>query len=69
MDLQYLQHIHKAVINVSSSHPTIEPMELCKLVLKELGIPEMTANPLIAKSFESNLKLRDHPDLLEINED
>ncbi|MGA9098684.1 MAG: MBL fold metallo-hydrolase [Methanotrichaceae archaeon] len=67
--LEYLQHIHKAVIDVSSSHPTIEPMELCRLVLKELGIPEMTANPLVAESFESNLKLRDHKDLLGINAD
>ncbi len=63
--LEYLQHIHEAVINVSRCHPTIEPMELCRLVLKELGIPEMAANPLIAKSFESNLKLRDHQDLLD----
>ncbi|MFB3766218.1 MAG: MBL fold metallo-hydrolase [Methanotrichaceae archaeon] len=65
--LEYLERIHEAVINVHSSHPTAEPMELCRFVLRELGIPEMAANPLIAKSFESNLKVIDHLDLLGIS--
>jgi len=67
--LQYLQRIHDAVINVSCSHPTIDSMELCRLVLKEMGIPEMAANPLVAKSFESNLRLRDQQDLLGTNKE
>lgn len=64
--LQYLQRIHEAVINMSSSHPTADSMELCRLILTEIGIPETVANPLIARSFESNLKVRDHKDLLDI---
>lgn len=67
--LQYIQRIHEAVINVSGSHPTADPMELCKMVLKEIGIPEIMANPLIARSFQSNLKLRDRRNLLGINMD
>lgn len=63
--LQHLQRIHEAVININRSHPAADPMELCRLVLKELGLPEMAANPLIAKSFESNLKLKDRLDLLK----
>ncbi len=67
--LEYLERIHKAVIDVSSSHPAIGSMELCRLVLKEVGISEMAANPLVAKSFESNLKLRDSQNLLKASAD
>lgn len=54
--LQYLQRIHEAVFKVNKDHPSLGSMDLCKLVLKELGLPEMVANPLIVKSFESDLR-------------
>jgi hypothetical protein len=33
--------------------------ELCEIVLEKLGLPGITANPLVAKSFESSLISRD----------
>jgi hydroxyacylglutathione hydrolase len=62
--LRYLQSIHDAVMRVSSSHTSLEPMDLCMRVLRELGLPETAANPLIARSFEANLNLGSLQDLL-----
>ena len=42
----------------------MNPMELCRRVVVELGLPPMAVNPLVAKSLESNLKYLDQPDLL-----
>jgi hypothetical protein len=39
-------------------------MELCRRVLAELGLPLAMANPLVAGSFQSSLKLSDQQDLL-----
>jgi hydroxyacylglutathione hydrolase len=62
--LRYLQRIHEAVMRVNSGRPSLEPMDLCRGVLKELGLPESAANPLIARSFEANLNLMDIPHLV-----
>lgn len=64
--LRYLQLIHEAVIDISSEQPTLDLMELTKLVLKELGLSESMANPMIARSLRANLKVRDHRNLLQI---
>lgn len=63
--LCYLQCIHEAVINISSGQPTLDSMELTKRVLKELGLSEAMANPMVARSFQANLKVRNHQDLLQ----
>ncbi|VVB62820.1 Metallo-beta-lactamase fold-containing protein [uncultured archaeon] len=63
--LRYIQRIHEAVIRISREHPTLDSMELTKGVLKELGMPETMANPMIARSFQANLKVRNHSDLLQ----
>jgi glyoxylase-like metal-dependent hydrolase (beta-lactamase superfamily II) len=63
--LGYLQRIHEAVIKISRGQQTLDSMELTKSVLKELGLPETMANPMIARSFQANLKLRNHQNLLQ----
>jgi hypothetical protein len=40
-------------------------MDLTKGVLNELGMPETMANPMISRSFQANLKVRNHSDLLQ----
>lgn len=63
--LGYLQRIHEAIINISNGLPTRGSMEMTKRVINELGLPETMANPMVARSFQSNLKLRDHQNLLQ----
>jgi len=55
--INYLIHIHETVNEVFNNelNPDIDPLEFTKLVLKELGLPEMVANPIIANSFKSNI--------------
>lgn len=57
--LNYLQQIHTTVINSSDIDSSFVSSELCKIVLEKLGLPGITVNPLVAKSFESSLKSRD----------
>jgi hypothetical protein len=40
-------------------------MDLCQQVLGKLGLPEFAANPLVARSFQANLQIRDRQDLLK----
>jgi glyoxylase-like metal-dependent hydrolase (beta-lactamase superfamily II) len=56
--LHYLQRIHEAVIRCSENGAGTDSMELCGRVLAELGIPPEAANPLVARSFASNLAVR-----------
>jgi hydroxyacylglutathione hydrolase len=56
--LRYLQRIHEVVKKVEGDSRDLEPMELCRRVLKELGMPETIANPLVAMSFQSSLAVR-----------
>ena len=51
----YLKNIHTAVIKSSKSKKNQNPMELCKIVVKELGLPPFAVNPLIAKAFASSI--------------
>jgi hydroxyacylglutathione hydrolase len=61
--LQHFKRIHEAVVKVDSENPSLDSMDLCKLVLGALGLPQTMANPLISRSFQANLKVSDHPDL------
>ena len=54
--LNYLQSVHESVIKINNINPSLEPMKFCKMVLKDLGIPEVAANPIVAMSFQSNLR-------------
>ena len=62
--LEYLQRIHTAVIKIADTGILPESLELCRMVLKELGIPIVAANPLVAKSFDSNVMVRSKKNLL-----
>lgn len=53
--LNYLQHIHEVVMKIINDNPSLETIELSKLVLKDLGLPEQAANPIVARSFIANL--------------
>jgi len=63
--LRYLQRIHEAVIKISSEQPTLDSMEMTKMVLKVLGLSETMANPMVARSFQANLKVRNHQNPLQ----
>ena len=63
--LRYLQRIHETVIKIAGEQPSLDSMELCKRVLKDVGLPESIANPMIARSFQANLKALDRTDLLQ----
>jgi hydroxyacylglutathione hydrolase len=56
--LRYLQRIHEAVSKVGKGSPGLDSMELCRRVLRELGMPETIANPLIARSFQASMAVR-----------
>ena len=62
--LDYLQRIHGSVIKINEKNPSLEPFEFCKMVLKDLGMPEMAANPIVVRSFQSNLKTLENQDLI-----
>jgi len=64
--LDYLQRIHSAVIKSAEASSSQDGMELCKMTIEELGLPEMVANPLTARSFQSSLKILDRGDILRI---
>ncbi|HOO54061.1 MAG TPA: MBL fold metallo-hydrolase [Methanothrix sp.] len=55
--LSYLQRIHGAVIKSAEASSSQDPMELCRRTIRELGLPEMMANPLTARSFHSSLRI------------
>lgn len=53
----YLQRIREAALRVASADPRLraDPMKLCRPTLKELGLPETMANPLVARSIQACL--------------
>lgn len=64
--LDYLQRIHGAVIKSLGANPSQDRMELCRRTIGNLGLPEMMANPLTVRSFQSSLKILDERDILGI---
>ncbi|ACV61087.1 beta-lactamase domain protein [Desulfofarcimen acetoxidans DSM 771] len=55
--LHYLKRIDDAVVKVSGGEQAKVDEEFLKQVLAELGLPAAAANPLIARSFASHLKI------------
>lgn len=56
----YLRCIQEAALRVASANPDlrtdpVDPLRFCRLVLKELGLSETMANPLVARSFQASL--------------
>lgn len=61
--LAYLQQIHEAVLaNVNTGYPDM--MELTRKTAATLGLPPRAVNPLLARTFAANLRIRDTQNLL-----
>ena len=52
----YMKRIHSAVLEAGSAGKT-EIMELCRLVVDNLGLPAFAVNPLVARAFASSLSV------------
>lgn len=56
--LEWIQRIHEAVIKCSGNGFGTEPIELCKRVFAELGLPPQAANPIAARSCAAHMAVR-----------
>jgi len=61
--LKYLQHIHEVVLD-SAGMGNPDLMELAIKSAAVLGLPPQAVNPLIARTFAANLRVRDRKNLL-----
>jgi len=57
--LKYLQSIQDAVLKAADAGGSRDPMELCRRAVRELGLPEAMANPLVARTFLAVLRTRE----------
>jgi glyoxylase-like metal-dependent hydrolase (beta-lactamase superfamily II) len=62
--LLYLERIHAAVRECSGGNERPDPMELSRCVLGALHLPPEAANPILARSFEAHLRVRDRESIL-----
>ncbi len=56
--INYFKIIHKTISEIDEVK-TLDPMSLCKQVINKMGLPSVAVNPLVAKSFQSNVKVLD----------
>jgi glyoxylase-like metal-dependent hydrolase (beta-lactamase superfamily II) len=56
---KHLQHIHELVRSVAKPDTAGDPLALCRLLVKQLNLPEAAVNPLLAKSFAAHLPMLD----------
>ncbi|MEW6182166.1 MAG: MBL fold metallo-hydrolase [Bacillota bacterium] len=61
--LRCIQRAHDAVLKATGGDAYQDPMELCRRVVAEMGLPAAAVNPLAARTFQAHLKLRDRKDL------
>jgi hydroxyacylglutathione hydrolase len=61
--LKYLQHIHEVVLD-SAGMGNPDLMELTIKSAAILGLPSTAVNPLLARTFAANLRVRDRKNLL-----
>ena len=61
--LKYLQHIHDVVLD-SAGEGNPDLMELTIKSAAVLGLPPQAVNPLLARTFAANLRVRDRKNLL-----
>ncbi len=52
--IKYLNDIHNAISQIPDAKK-LEPLELCRVVVEQLGLPPFTVNPLVARSFQATL--------------
>jgi hydroxyacylglutathione hydrolase len=61
--LDYLQHIHEVVLD-SSGVGNHDPMDITIKSAAALGLPPQAVNPLLARTFAANMRVRDRKNLL-----
>ena len=62
--LLYLRRIHEMVLKTKSQGKE-DPMDLCRYIVNEMGLPPSAANPLAARSLASNLASIEIMDLFQ----
>lgn len=62
--LELIERIHGAVRAVSGAMTPAQPMPFCQAVLKDLGLPETMANPLVLRTFMGHFDRRHQTSLL-----
>ena len=55
--LNYFKILHNTILGTENAH-NLDPMVLCKNVIEKLGMPPVAVIPLVAKSFQSNLQVK-----------
>jgi hydroxyacylglutathione hydrolase len=56
--VRYLRRIHEAAIKAAGDDPAPDATAVCRVALRDLGLPPAMANPLVARSVEAHLKIR-----------
>lgn len=56
--LDYLYRVHEVVLRSLATGSAPDPMDLCKKALADLGLPEVAASPLVARTFMAHLSSR-----------
>lgn len=64
--LRYFQRIHEVVRKVAGDSPSLDARELCPRVLRNLGLPEIAAIPIVTKSIEAHVREVECQDLLGV---
>jgi hydroxyacylglutathione hydrolase len=54
--VNYLLEIHKVIMGIDKANE-YRSLDLCKMVVEKMGLPSAAINPLVAKSFQSNVKV------------
>jgi hydroxyacylglutathione hydrolase len=54
--IKYLFLIHETIKEINNENK-YQPLELCKRVVEKMGLPTAALNPLVAKSFQSNVRV------------
>jgi len=57
--LQYIVYLHEVVRKVAKAGP-LDPIELCRRVVEQIGLPPAAINPLTARTFLAHLAVKDH---------
>jgi len=58
--LSYFKAIHKSIVDIEKAEE-LSPIDLYKQVIEKMGLPSVAINPLVAKSFQSNIVNLDNP--------
>lgn len=61
--LDWIQRLHDAVIQAAGDTATPDPMDLCRRVVAHVHLPPAAANPLVARTLQAHLRLREQRDV------